>query len=88
VGGVVERRSPVEQPINSSMGLAPIKVLMMRTRSADIEPGIATCLCRAASIGVDKVESMLHKHSGLLGLASERDFRRMREVIESGYASA
>src|ERR1700722_13946045 len=34
------------------------------------------------------IESMLNQHSGLLGLAGERDFRRLREMIESGDSSA
>jgi len=31
---------------------------------------------------------MLNHHSGLLGLAGERDFRRLRDLIESGHSSA
>src|ERR1700684_3499269 len=36
----------------------------------------------------DDIESMLNQHAGMLGLAGERDFRRLREMIESGDGSA
>src|SRR6202012_5238027 len=39
-------------------------------------------------MSVDDIESMLNKHSGLLGLAGQRDFRHLRERIESGDGSA
>jgi acetate kinase len=76
------------RPVDTSMGLTPLEGLVMGTRSGDIDPGVFGYLCRAAKMGVDEVESMLNKHSGLLGLAGERDFRRLREMIESGDASA
>jgi acetate kinase len=39
-------------------------------------------------MGVDDVESMLNQRSGVLGLSGERDFRRLRTMIESGDESA
>jgi acetate kinase len=60
----------------------------MGTRSGDIDPGIVSYLCREANMSVDDVESMLNHRSGLLGLAGERDFRRLHEMIESGDKSA
>ena len=60
----------------------------MGTRSGDIDAGIVSYLHREADMSVDDIESMLNHHSGLLGLAGERDFRRLREMIESGDSSA
>jgi acetate kinase len=76
------------RPVDTSMGLTPLEGLVMGTRSGDIDPSIFGYLCRAAEMGVDEVESMLNKQSGLLGLAGERDFRRLHEMIESGDRSA
>jgi acetate kinase len=76
------------RPVDTSMGLTPLEGLVMGTRSGDIDPGVFGYLCRAANMGVDDVEEMLNRHSGLLGLAGERDFRRLREMIESGHSSA
>ena len=39
-------------------------------------------------MSVEDIESMLNHRSGLLGLAGERDFRRLRELIESGDSAA
>jgi acetate kinase len=76
------------RPVDTSMGLTPLEGLVMGTRSGDIDAGIVSYLCREAHMSVDDVESMLNQHSGLLGLAGERDFRRLRELIESGDSSA
>ena len=35
-------------------------------------------------MSVDEIESMLNNRSGVLGIAGEQDFRRLREMIESG----
>ncbi|HZC52376.1 MAG TPA: acetate kinase, partial [Mycobacterium sp.] len=37
---------------------------------------------------VDEIESMLNHRSGVWGLAGERDFRRLRAMIESGDSAA
>ena len=39
-------------------------------------------------MGVDETEAMLNERSGVLGLAGERDFRRLRAMIESGDGAA
>jgi acetate kinase len=74
--------------VDTSMGLTPLEGLVMGTRSGDIDAGIVSYLHREAEMSVDDIESMLNQHSGLLGLAGERDFRRLRELIESGDSSA
>ena len=76
------------RPVDTSMGLTPLEGLVMGTRSGDIDASIVGYLCREAGMSVDDIESMLNHHSGLLGLAGERDFRRLREMIESGDSSA
>ena len=76
------------RPLDTSMGLTPLEGLVMGTRSGDIDAGIVSYLHREADMSVDDIESMLNHHSGLLGLAGERDFRRLREMIESGDSSA
>ncbi|WP_343709816.1 acetate/propionate family kinase, partial [Mycobacterium sp.] len=70
--------------VETSMGLTPLEGLVMGTRSGDIDPGVVSYLHREAGMSVEDVESMLNHRSGLLGLAGERDFRRLRQMIESG----
>jgi acetate kinase len=74
--------------VDTSMGLTPLEGLVMGTRSGDIDAGVVGYLCRVADMTVDEVESMLNQKSGMLGLAGERDFRRLHEMIESGDSSA
>jgi acetate kinase len=76
------------RPVDTSMGLTPLEGLVMGTRSGDIDAGVIGYLCRVAEMSVDDVESMLNQQSGMLGLAGERDFRRLHEMIESGDGSA
>jgi acetate kinase len=76
------------RPVDTSMGLTPLEGLVMGTRSGDIDAGVIGYLCRVAEMSVDEVESMLNQQSGMLGLAGERDFRRLHEMIESGDSSA
>jgi acetate kinase len=76
------------RPVETSMGLTPLEGLVMGTRSGDIDPGVVSYLHREAGMSVDDIESMLNQRSGLVGLAGERDFRRLREMIESGDSSA
>jgi acetate kinase len=61
--------------VETSIGLTPLKGLVMGTRSGDIDPSIVSFLHREAGMSVEDIESMLNQHSGLLGLAGERDFR-------------
>jgi acetate kinase len=76
------------RPVDTSMGLTPLEGLVMGTRSGDIDPSIVSYLHREAKMSVEDIESMLNHDSGLLGLAGELDFRRLREMIESGDSSA
>jgi acetate kinase len=76
------------RPVDTSMGLTPLEGLVMGTRSGDIDAGVIGYLCRVAEMSVDEVESMLNQQSGMLGMAGERDFRRLHEMIESGDSSA
>ncbi len=76
------------RPVDTSMGLTPLEGLVMGTRSGDIDASIVGYLHREAEMSVDDIESMLNQHSGMLGLAGERDFRRLQQMIESGDSSA
>ena len=76
------------RPVDTSMGLTPLEGLVMGTRSGDIDPSVVGYLHREAEMSVEDIESMLNHHAGLLGLAGDRDFRRLRERIENGDSTA
>jgi acetate kinase len=72
------------RPVDTSMGLTPLEGLVMGTRSGDIDPSVVSYLWRTAKMSVDEIESMLNQRSGMLGMAGERDFRRLRQLLQSG----
>ena len=72
------------RPVDTSMGLTPMEGLVMGTRSGDIDPGVITYLSRTAGMSVEEIETMLNRHSGMLGLGGEIDFRVVHRRIESG----
>jgi acetate kinase len=76
------------RPVDTSMGLTPLEGLVMGTRSGDVDASIVGYLHREAEMSVDNIESMLNHRAGVLGLAGERDFRRLQQLIESGDSSA
>ncbi|MCG5432183.1 acetate kinase [Mycobacterium sp. MYCO198283] len=72
------------KPVDTSMGMTPMEGLVMGTRSGDVDPGIIFYLGRTANMSFDKVESILNKRSGTLGLANEIDFRQLHAMIADG----
>ena len=72
------------RPVDTSMGLTPMEGLVMGTRSGDIDPGVIFYLWRTAQMGVDEIETMLNRHSGMFGMSGEVDFRAVHERIASG----
>ena len=76
------------RPVDTSMGLTPLEGLVMGSRSGDIDPGIIGYLWREAGMAVDEIELMLNRHSGMLGLSGETDFRAVHTGIEAGDEAA
>ncbi|KUH87871.1 MULTISPECIES: acetate kinase [unclassified Mycobacterium] len=76
------------RPVDTSMGLTPMEGLVMGTRSGDIDPGVLVYLWRTANMGVEDIEEMLNRRSGVRGLGGEIDFRVLHQRIESGDTAA
>jgi len=53
--------------VDTSMGMTPLEGLVMGTRSGDLDPGVVLELVRKH--GVDDVDQMLNRKSGLAGLS-------------------
>jgi acetate kinase len=60
----------------------------MGTRAGDIDPGVIGYLWRTAQLGVEEIETMLNRRSGMLGLSGEADFRVVHQRIAAGDADA
>ena len=72
------------RPIDTSMGLTPMEGLVMGTRAGDIDPGNISYLSRTADMGIDEIEAMLNRRSGMLGLSGDGDMRAVQARIEAG----
>ena len=70
--------------VETSMGLTPLEGLVMGTRSGDIDAGIIFHLARTAGMGVDDLDELLNRRSGLKGLSGVNDFRELHRLIDSG----
>lgn len=73
--------------VDTSMGLTPLEGLVMGTRSGDIDPGVLMHLLRAG-LGVEELDQLLNKRSGLLGLAGSNDMRDLRAAVQAGDPAA
>jgi acetate kinase len=76
------------RPVETSMGLTPLEGLVMGTRSGDVDPGLVLHLQRSLSMGVDDVDALLNRRSGVLGLSGVSDFRDLAERVDAGDADA
>lgn len=81
--------------VDTSMGMTPLEGLVMGTRSGDIDPALIDVIASKEGLGLNEIETLLNKQSGLLGLsglthdmrellaeAAENNDRRARLAIE------
>ena len=80
VAAIVDGKS-----VDTSMGMTPVDGLVMGTRCGDIDPGIIPYLMQCEDIGRVTVNSLLNKHSGLLGVSGvSSDMRELEEAAVKG----
>jgi acetate kinase len=65
--------------VDTTMGFTPLEGLMMGTRSGSVDPGILTYLMRQQHFFDEKLDDVLNKKSGLLGISGISG--DMREVL-------
>lgn len=70
--------------IDTSMGLTPLAGLVMGTRCGDLDPGVIFYLARAAGLGLEEIEALLNRDSGLKGLTGVNDLREILARAEAG----
>jgi acetate kinase len=66
--------------IDTSMGFTPIEGLVMGTRPGDVDPGALLYLLNRFESDVAKLDDMLNKQSGLLGLSGSSN--DMRDLLQ------
>jgi acetate kinase len=71
--------------IDTSMGLTPVEGLMMGTRCGDLDVGALTFIMHKEDIGVTATNTLVNKHSGVLGISGvSSDMREVENAAEEG----
>jgi len=80
VAAIVDGRS-----VDTSMGLTPVEGLMMGTRCGDIDPGIIPYVMQCEDINQVSINTLINKHSGLLGVSGvSSDMRELEAAAANG----
>src|SRR5512137_2781600 len=71
--------------VDTSMGFTPLEGLVMGTRCGDIDPALVSFIAEQEGLSLSKVDSLLNKNSGMLGLTeTSNDFREIETQAEQG----
>jgi len=71
--------------LDTSMGLTPVEGLIMGTRSGDIDAGVLTLIMEKEEIDFSSLNTLLNKHSGVLGISGiSSDMREVEAAAEEG----
>jgi acetate kinase len=71
--------------IDTTMGFTPLDGLMMGTRSGAVDPSILIHLMRHEGYDADKLDHLLNKKAGLLGISGvSNDMRQIMKAIDAG----
>ncbi len=75
--------------VDTTMGLTPMEGIPMGTRSGTIDPGIFFHLHQSMGWDFDRINKLLNKESGLLGLSGlSNDMRTLAEARANGHEGA
>ncbi|MDX5434962.1 MAG: acetate kinase [Halomonas sp.] len=69
--------------LDTSMGLTPLEGVAMGTRSGDVDPGLHAHLSRQLGWSLERIDEVLNRNSGLLGLSGLTNDMRELEAAES-----
>jgi acetate kinase len=77
------------QSIDTSMGMTPLEGVVMGTRSGDVDPSLHLFLASNLGWDIQKIDNMLNKESGLLGLSGlSNDMRTLVDASNDGHEGA
>ncbi len=72
------------QCVDTTMGMTPLAGLVMGTRCGDMDPAIPVFLADHLSMGLEDIDALLNKKSGLKGLCGTNDMRELMEMQDKG----
>ncbi len=71
--------------VDTSMGLTPVEGLIMGTRSGDVDAGALTLIMEKEEIDYSSLNTLLNKHSGILGVSGiSSDMREVESAAAEG----
>jgi acetate kinase len=71
--------------VDTSMGLTPVEGLIMGTRAGDLDLGVITYIMDKEEIGFKAVNTLINKHSGMLGITGiSSDMREIEDGAHKG----
>ncbi len=77
------------QSMDTSMGFSALDGVPMGTRTGSIDPGVILYLMREKQMGLEELEDLLYKQSGLLGISGvSNDMKVLQESDDPNAAKA
>ena len=71
--------------VDTSMGLTPVEGMIMGTRSGDLDLGVLTYVMDKEELGVKEANTLINKHSGILGISGvSSDMREVEQAADDG----
>ncbi len=70
--------------VDTSMGMTPLAGAVMGTRSGDVDPSVLAYLHRQEGTGLEDIDALLNRESGLRGLCGASDLREVHALIAGG----
>ena len=71
--------------VDTSMGLTPVEGMIMGTRSGDLDLGVLTFIIDKEELGVKEANTLINKHSGILGISGvSSDMREVEAAADEG----
>jgi acetate kinase len=75
--------------VDTSMGFTPLEGLLMGTRSGDMDPWVILYIMGKEGLTLGEANTLLNKHSGLLGVSGESsDMREIEQAVLDGHKKA
>ena len=73
------------ESVDTSMGLTPVEGTVMGTRAGDLDLGVLTYIIEKEELNVNAANTLINKHSGLLGLSGvSSDMREVEKAAIEG----
>ncbi|MFA7287840.1 MAG: acetate kinase [Melioribacteraceae bacterium] len=75
--------------VDTTMGFTPLEGLLMGTRSGDMDPSVILYIMGKEGLSLSEANTLLNKHSGLIGLSGESsDMREIEAAVLEGNKKA